>query len=73
MAYSCQQITKLFLSVLKAGFTRLLFAGHIFVTVWRVTDVYQDNIYWLLLLFLGGMLLEFIVIMYSREGKEWNW
>ena len=61
------------LSPLKAILVRLVFAVHSLVTIYRVVEAYQNTYYWLLLISLLGLLIETVITLVKRAGKEWTW
>ncbi|XP_002733201.1 transmembrane protein 26-like [Saccoglossus kowalevskii] len=62
-----------FFGIVKAIITRLMFSVHGFISVWRVTDVKADPLYWLLLMSVLGLLFETIITLKLRKGHEWKW
>ncbi|XP_006642138.3 transmembrane protein 26-like isoform X1 [Lepisosteus oculatus] len=62
-----------FLNVLLATLSRLLFAVHGVLTVWRVVTVKGDPVYWLLLLGVALLGVEMgVTLKFTRSG-EWKW
>nr|XP_057914349.1 transmembrane protein 26-like [Doryrhamphus excisus] len=53
--------------------TRGLFLFVSLAAVWRVTWVKGDNIFWLLTLLFLPLLLEMIVTLKRRKGKDYKW
>ena len=60
-------------SIFAALLTRLLFAGHSFIAVWRLTDQTDDTRYWALTFLLLLLLFEGIYTVIKRKGREWRW
>ena len=60
-------------SNLKALFVRVAFAIHGCITVWRVTDVYHDPLYYLLAVPIVLLLVELVVTAKCTENGEWKW
>jgi len=58
---------------LKAIIVRLVFAVHSLVSIYRVVEAYQNPYYWLLLISLVGLLIETVITLVKRAGKEWTW
>ncbi|XP_067941005.1 transmembrane protein 26-like isoform X3 [Watersipora subatra] len=59
-------------SIFKALLTRLLFMAHAGVAVWRVTVIYENDIYWALACTLIPLVVEVIYVMLRRHGAEWK-
>ena len=49
-----------------------LLAGHAGVAVWRVTVIYENDIYWALACTLIPLVIEVIYVMIKRHGAEWK-
>ncbi len=62
-----------YLTMSKAIFTRVMFAVHSFVVIWRVTDVLNDNTYWFLACGIIMMSVEMFITLYQRQGREFKW
>ena len=60
-------------SVLKAIFTRLLFAIHSVTAVFLVTRLMKSIHYWLLCSALLGLFIEMLITLIKRKGQEWKW
>ncbi|MGH0136433.1 UNVERIFIED_CONTAM: hypothetical protein FKN15_066199, partial [Acipenser sinensis] len=61
------------LNLLLATLSRVLFAVHGVVTVWRVVSVTGDPIYWLLLIGVGLLGVEMAVTLKRTQNGEWKW
>ncbi|KAK6472316.1 transmembrane protein 26-like [Huso huso] len=61
------------LNLLLATLSRVLFAVHGVVTVWRVVSVKGDPIYWLLLIGVGLLGVEMAVTLKRTQNGEWKW
>ncbi|XP_060585684.1 transmembrane protein 26-like [Ruditapes philippinarum] len=61
------------ISVARALSVRLLFASHGVVSIWRLADVTNDNKFWYLSGTLALLLLEALITLVKRQGKEWKW
>lgn len=59
--------------ILTAVLTRLLFACHSFIAIWRLTDGREDPEYWNFAVLMAFLLLETIHVVASRQGIEWRW
>ncbi|XP_068424595.1 transmembrane protein 26-like [Clinocottus analis] len=53
--------------------TRALFLYVSVMSVWRVTSVKQEPIYWLLTILFLPLLVEMIITLKSRRGKYYKW
>ncbi|XP_070570918.1 transmembrane protein 26-like [Ptychodera flava] len=62
-----------FFGVIKALLTRLMFFIHAFISVWRVADVTEDPFYWFLLMTTVGLVVETVITLKLRKGREWKW
>ena len=60
-------------SVFLAIFVRLLLIGHNALTVWRVTETYNDNLYWLLSISNVLMIAEGSFTVLKRGGIDYKW
>lgn len=69
MAYSP---VSTYLSIFKALLTRLLFMAHAGVAIWRVTVIYENDIYWALSCTLLPLVIEVVYVMIRRQGSEWK-
>ncbi|XP_064628932.1 uncharacterized protein LOC135488280 [Lineus longissimus] len=61
------------ITIIKALLTRILFAGHSFITIWRVVGLLDNPYYWGLS---GGLLLLIIETFYTlikRKGYDYKW
>ncbi|XP_038045833.1 transmembrane protein 26-like isoform X2 [Patiria miniata] len=58
---------------LKALLGRCLFAIHGIITIWRVTEVYSERIYYLLVIPVCLLPLELIVTLKFTDRGEWKW
>ncbi|XP_041087226.1 transmembrane protein 26-like [Polyodon spathula] len=61
------------LNLLLATLSRVLFAVHGMVTVWRVVSVKGEPIYWLLLIGVGLLGVEMAVTLKCTQNGEWKW
>ncbi|XP_046656104.1 uncharacterized protein LOC124349488 isoform X2 [Daphnia pulicaria] len=59
--------------VLKAILTRLIFAGHGFIAIWRVTTIKEDPAYWYLSISLLVLAFEGIFTLTIKANQEWRW
>ncbi|KAK4026201.1 hypothetical protein OUZ56_015218 [Daphnia magna] len=59
--------------VLKAILTRLIFAGHGFIAIWRVTTIKDDPAYWYLSISLLVLAFEGIFTLTIKANQEWRW
>ena len=57
---------------LMALLSRCLYMGHAMITVWRVSEV-LGVWYWTVALWLIALLIETVIIVFSRGGREWKW
>ena len=60
-------------AVTKALITRIAFASHSLLVIWRVTDVTGNWHHWLLLMANVLLLLELLYTCIKRKGQEWKW
>ena len=60
-------------SMFMACFVRLLLIGHNVLTVWRVTETYNNNLYWLLLISNMLMIAEGLFTVIKRGGIDYKW
>ena len=58
---------------LKGLLARVLFITHGVITIWRVTDVYDEPIYYLLLVPIVLLIVELILTMQITKSGEWKW
>ncbi|XP_038045846.1 transmembrane protein 26-like [Patiria miniata] len=58
---------------LKAVLARCLFAIHGIITIWRVTEVNSDTVYYLLIIPVLLLPLEMIVTLKFADNGEWKW
>ena len=61
------------LAILKALLARCLFAIHGIVTIWRVTAMNSDMVYYLLVIPVCLLPLEMIVTLKYSDNGEWKW
>lgn len=59
--------------ILMACFVRLCLICHNVLTVWRVTEAYNDSVYWLLVLGNFFLIFEGQIIVLKRAGIEYSW
>ena len=52
--------------------SRLLYTLHVLLTIWRVTAVLGTN-FWYMACWIMTFLVESIVVIVFRKGKEWTW
>ncbi|XP_022107477.1 transmembrane protein 26-like [Acanthaster planci] len=60
-------------SFLKALLARCLFAIHGIITIWRVTEVNSEMIYYLLVIPVCLLPFEMIITLKFTENGEWKW
>ena len=60
-------------SFLKALLARCLFAVHGIITIWRVTEVNSEKIYYLLVIPVCLLPLEMILTLKFTDNGEWKW
>ena len=56
-----------------AIFVRLLLIGHNVLTVWRVTETYNNNLYWLLMIAHVLTFAEGLFTVIKRGGIDYKW
>ncbi|XP_071109194.1 transmembrane protein 26-like [Haliotis cracherodii] len=61
------------LTIVRALLVRLLFATHGFIAIWRLYMVKGKIWCWYLSGALAGLLIETIVTLCKKKGKEWKW
>lgn len=61
------------LTIVRALLVRLLFATHGFIAIWRLYMVKGQIWCWYLSGALAGLLIETIVTLCKKKGKEWKW
>lgn len=61
------------ISLAKGLVARIIFGIHCTITIWRVTDVYEEPIYYLMLAPIVLLIVELIVTMQCTETGEWKW
>lgn len=65
---------KTFVTILKAVVTRVLFATHAFITVWKLVDLKDEqSAYWYMVAPLMLQGFEGIVSICARNGEEMKW
>ncbi|ESO91341.1 hypothetical protein LOTGIDRAFT_73775, partial [Lottia gigantea] len=52
---------------------RLLFSCHGLLTIWRVCLVRKNNNYWYLGCILLLLVIELLITLFKKGGKEWKW
>ena len=76
-AVECQNRAKRYLHLLKlqatALTTRLMFGILGLVTIWRVTDVYDANVFYVLAIPVLLLAVEFVITNKYTESGEWKW
>lgn len=61
-------------SVMSALITRAVFSMHCLIAFWRIMVTSGGNeLYWLLLSGLVGLLIETLVTLVLRKGAEYKW
>uniref|UniRef100_A0A2C9KBC1 Transmembrane protein 26 n=1 Tax=Biomphalaria glabrata TaxID=6526 RepID=A0A2C9KBC1_BIOGL len=58
--------------ILKAVFVRCILVIHALVAVWRVTESYHNNMYWILACILVLLFAESCYTVIKRKGKEYQ-
>nr|XP_022907038.1 transmembrane protein 26 [Onthophagus taurus] len=61
------------LAILKAIFTRLVFAGHGFIAIWQVTLFKKNYFYWYLSSPIILLFFEGLFTLAIKETQEWKW
>ncbi|XP_046352543.1 transmembrane protein 26-like [Haliotis rufescens] len=61
------------MNIIKAVTVRLVLFLHTIVAIWRVTDVWQNDQFWLLTLATVPFIIEGIYVVVKKEGIEWKW
>lgn len=61
------------ISFFKGLIARLIFCVHCIMVIWRVTDVYDEPIYYCMLAPIPLLLIELIVTIKCTETGEWKW
>ncbi|KAL4239721.1 hypothetical protein ACF0H5_000524 [Mactra antiquata] len=56
-----------------AIFVRLLLIAHNVMTVWRVTEAYDNNMYWLMVLSNFFLIFEGQIVVVKRHGMDYSW
>ena len=69
----CEMAISTCFAVTKACVTRIAFAVHSFLVVWRVTDVTGKWTHWFLLTSNVLLLIELLYTCIKRRGQEWKW
>lgn len=64
---------KTFVTILKAIITRVLFATHAFIAVWKLVDLKGQVAYWYMVAPLMLQGFEGIVSICGRNGEEMKW
>lgn len=59
-------------SAAKVVITRVLYLLHVLFTIWRVTEV-LGNIFWVMAAMTLTFLIDTVVVIVWRKGKEWTW
>ncbi|XP_078615604.1 transmembrane protein 26-like [Branchiostoma floridae x Branchiostoma japonicum] len=62
-----------FCVIFKALLTRLLFAAHGVLCIWRTSIVQGTSNFWFLMLAEAGLFIETLFTLIARKGKEWKW
>ncbi|XP_060073174.1 transmembrane protein 26-like [Ylistrum balloti] len=61
------------MTIIRALLVRVLFAAHGVIAIWRLFMVIRKSWCWYLTGALGGLLIETIITMTKKRGKEWKW
>ncbi|XP_067672952.1 transmembrane protein 26-like [Haliotis asinina] len=61
------------MNIVKAVVVRLVLFLHTIVSIWRVTDVWKNDQFWLLTLATVPFIIEGIYVVVKKEGIEWKW
>lgn len=61
------------MAILKAIVSRVLFALHGFICIWRVTVVKGQPLYWCLTGTFPVMVIETVFTIRRKKGGEWKW
>ncbi|XP_019628050.1 PREDICTED: transmembrane protein 26-like [Branchiostoma belcheri] len=59
--------------IFKALLTRLLFAAHGILCIWRASIAVGTSNFWFLMLAEVGLFIETLFTLIARKGKEWKW
>ncbi len=59
-------------NVFKATLTRILFLSHAMLVLQRTVQM-KSVMYWLFAIPYGALVIEMIVVLLLRRGKDWNW
>ena len=59
--------------IFSAVFVRMLLICHNVVTVWRVTEDFNDQIFWFLIMANILLIVEGFVVIWKRGGVEYSW
>lgn len=70
---SCIRRAKTAMAILKAIVSRVLFALHGFICIWRVTVVKGQPLYWCLTGTFPVMVIETVFTIRRKKGGEWKW
>ncbi|XP_069117865.1 transmembrane protein 26-like [Argopecten irradians] len=61
------------MTIIRALLVRVLFAAHGVIAIWRLFMVIRKTWCWYLTAALGGLLIETIITLTKKRGKEWKW
>ncbi|XP_033763967.1 transmembrane protein 26-like [Pecten maximus] len=61
------------MTIIRALLVRVLFAAHGVIAIWRLFMVIRKSWCWYLTGALGGLLIETIITLTKKRGKEWKW
>ncbi|OWF53802.1 transmembrane protein 26-like [Mizuhopecten yessoensis] len=61
------------MTIIRALLVRVLFAVHGVIAIWRLFMVIRKPWCWYLTGALGGLLIETIITLTKKKGKEWKW
>ncbi|XP_035703788.1 transmembrane protein 26-like isoform X2 [Folsomia candida] len=59
--------------VIKAILTRVIFATHGLVAIWRVTQIKNDPYYWYLCASILALMFEGVFTLTIKKNQEWKW
>ena len=60
-------------NILRAIVVRVCFACHGLLAIGMLSHTTMDRKYWLLSAALGGLLIESLVTLRKKRGREWKW
>jgi len=59
--------------IAKAILTRIIFATHGFIAIWRATTIKNDPYYWYLASSILALFFEGIFTLTIKKNQEWKW